>query len=105
MVISFALVEIKFSMHCKACSYFFKNYEFGHLNLMFSESVCQSLNWITTMENTFETNSSFQVKLGTTGKVKFLFFTRFLPVLKKEDGALGYNSIKFWDFPDIYYFP
>ena len=42
-------------------------------------------------------------------KVQFLFFKIFLIVLKKnsfweEDWALGYNSTKFWDLPDIFLF-
>ena len=58
----------------------------------------------------FEKNSSFHVKLRTTGKVQFLFLKRLLLVLTKfsfreEDWALGNNSIKFWDFPDICLFP
>ena len=40
------------------------------------------------------------------GKVEFLFFRRFLLVLTKfsfcmEELALGNNSMKFWDFPDM----
>ena len=39
-------------------------------------------------------------------KCNFLFLKGFLLVLKKvsfseEDWALGYNSMTFWDFPDI----
>ena len=54
----------------------------------------------TTIHKIFETNSSFHVKQRTTGKVQFLFFSRFLLVLTKfsfweEDWALGYNSMKF----------
>ena len=60
----------------------------------------------TTIHKIFETNSSFHVKQCTTGKVQFLFFSSFLLVLTKfsfweEDWALGYNSMIFWDFPDI----
>ena len=44
------------------------------------------------------------------GKVQFLFFRRLLLVLTKasfreQDWALGNNSTKFWDFPDIFKFP
>ena len=44
------------------------------------------------------------------GKVQIIFFRSFLLVLKKklfwEYGlALGYNSMKFWDFPNISLFP
>ena len=35
------------------------------------------------MDKTFETNTSFHVKHGTTGKIQFLFSKSFLPVLKK----------------------
>ena len=60
----------------------------------------------TTMDKIFETKSTFPVKQGTTGKVQFVFFTGFFLVLKifsfwEEDWALGYNSMRFWDFPDI----
>ena len=59
----------------------------------------------TTIHKIFETNSSFHVKQRTTGKLQLLF-SSFLLVLTKfsfweEDWALGYNSMKFWDFPDI----
>ena len=58
----------------------------------------------------FDTNSSSHVKRRTTGKVKFLFFSRFLIVLtrfpfREGDQTLGNNSMKFWDFPDISWFP
>ena len=36
------------------------------------------------MGKIFEKNSSFHVKQGTTGKVKFLFIKNFLQVLKKR---------------------
>ena len=54
----------------------------------------------TTIHKIFETNSSFHVKQGTTGKVQFLFLSSFLLVLTKflfweEDWALVYNSMKF----------
>ena len=53
-----------------------------------------------------ETNSSFHVKWGTTGKVYFLFFKSFLLALTKfsfwqEDWALGYHSMNFRHFPNI----
>ena len=59
------------------------------------------------MDQLFETNTIFLVKQSTTGKVQFLFLRDFLLVLTnflflEEDWALGYNSMKFWDFPDIY---
>ena len=43
-------------------------------------------------------------------RVNFLFFREFLLVLTKlsfreEDWALGNNSMKFWDLPDISQFP
>ena len=50
----------------------------------------------TIIDKISETNSIFHVKWGTTGKVQFLFSRSFL---------LGYNSIKFWDFHDISWFP
>ena len=61
------------------------------------------------MDTILETNSSFHVKCGTTGKAQFLFFRKFLLVLKKfssweEIWALSYNPVKFWDFPNISYF-
>ena len=64
----------------------------------------------TTIHRTFEINASFHLKQRTTGKVQFLFFGSFLLVLTKfsfweEDWALGYNSMKIWDFPDISKFP
>ena len=48
----------------------------------------------------FETNSSFHVKLRTTGKVYSRFFETFLLVLTtffswQEDWTLGYHSMKF----------
>ena len=54
----------------------------------------------TTIHKILETNSSFYVKQRTTGKVQFLFFSYFLPILTnfsfwEEDWAPGYNSIKF----------
>ena len=54
----------------------------------------------------FGRNSSFYVKQRTTLKVKFPFSRSFVLVLTKfsfwkEDWALGNNSIKFKDFPDI----
>ena len=60
----------------------------------------------TTIHKILETNSSFCVKQGTTGKVQFLFFSSFLLILTKfsfweKNLALGYNSTKFKDFPDI----
>ena len=60
----------------------------------------------TTIHRIFETNSSFHVKQGTTGKVQFLFFSSSLLVLTKfsiweEDWALGFNSMELCDFPDI----
>ena len=44
------------------------------------------------------------------GKTQFLFFRIFLLVLTKflfceEEWALVNNSMKFWDFPDTYWFP
>ena len=62
--------------------------------------------YTTTIHRIFETKSNFHVKQRTTGKVQFLFFSSFLLVLTKflfweEDWALGYNSMKFRDFPDI----
>ena len=40
---------------------------------------------------------------------QFLFFRRFLQVLKKvsfrEEWGLGNNSIKFWNLPDFFLFP
>ena len=62
------------------------------------------------MDERFETNSSFHLKDGTTGKVRFLYFKIFLLVSTKfsfwqEYRALGYNSVKFSDFPDICQFP
>ena len=61
---------------------------------------------ITTMDKIFETSSSFHVKHRTTRKFLFSFFNSFLLVLTKylfweEEWALGYNSVKFWDFPDL----
>ena len=46
----------------------------------------------------------------TMGKVQFLFFSNFLQVLAtftfwEEDWALGYNSMKSRDFPEMSYFP
>ena len=60
----------------------------------------------TIIHKIFETNSSFHVKYHTTGNVQFLFFRRFLLVqtkfsFREEDSALGNNSMKFRDFPDI----
>ena len=48
-------------------------------------------------------SSSFHVKYWTTGKFQFQFFGSLLLVLTKflfreKDWALGYNSMKFWDF-------
>ena len=62
------------------------------------------------MYKIFETNCSFHVKDPTTGKVQFLFFRTFLPISTKssfweEDWALGYNSMKFWYFLGISFFP
>ena len=37
----------------------------------------------TFMDKIFETNFSFYVKQGTTGKIQFLFFRNFLLVLKR----------------------
>ena len=51
----------------------------------------------TIMDKMFDTNSSFNVKLRTTGKVSFLFFrSLFLVFLAfwEEDWAIGYNSTK-----------
>ena len=64
----------------------------------------------TIMYKIFETNCSFHVKDPTTGKVQFLFFRTFLPISTKssfweEDWALGYNSMKFWYFLGISFFP
>ena len=61
----------------------------------------------TIMDKIFEKNSSFLVKQRTMGKVQFLLFWSFLLALTKlsflkEDWALGYNSMKFCDFPDIF---
>ena len=58
------------------------------------------------MDKIFEINSSFHVKYRTTGKVQILFFNSLLLLLTKfsfweEWWALGYNSMKVWDFPDI----
>ena len=60
----------------------------------------------TTIHRIFETKSTFHVKQRTTGKVQFPFVSSFLLVLTKfsfseEDWALGYNSMKFGNFPDI----
>ena len=49
------------------------------------------------------------VKERTTGKVQFLVFSTFLVVLTKlsfweEDLALGYSSITFWHFLNIFWF-
>ena len=54
----------------------------------------------------FETNSTFDVKQRTTGKVSFLFFKSFPLVLSKlsfwQGGwGLGYHCMKFGHFPDI----
>ena len=59
------------------------------------------------MKKIFEIGSSFHMKWGNAGRVQFLFFKGFLLVLKKYSFGwqLGCNSIKFWDFPDISYFP
>ena len=45
-------------------------------------------------------------KNSTMGKIQLPFFMDFLLLLRKrsfwgEDWALGYNSMRFWDFPDI----
>ena len=55
---------------------------------------------VTIIHKVLETNSSFHVKEGTTGKVQFLFFRKFLLLLTKfsfweEDRGLGNNSVKF----------
>ena len=60
------------------------------------------------MEGGFEASSSFHVKYGSMGKVQFLFFKMLLLVLKKlsfwaENWAQSYNSMKLWDFPDIFW--
>ena len=62
------------------------------------------------IDRIFETKSTCHVKQRTTGKFKFPFFTSFLLVLTKfsfweEDWALGYNSMKFWNFSVISYLP
>ena len=54
----------------------------------------------TTIHRIIETNSSFHVKQGTSGKAQFLFFSSFLLALTQfsfrgKDWALGYNFIKF----------
>ena len=54
----------------------------------------------------FGANSSFPVKYRTAGRFQFLSFSNFLLVLTKflfweEDWTLGYNSMKFRDFPDL----
>ena len=56
----------------------------------------------------FEASSSFHVKYGSMGKVQFLFFKMLLLVLKKlsfweENWTQSYNSMKLWDFPDIFW--
>ena len=54
-----------------------------------------------------ETNSKFHVALRTGGKVQFLFCKSSLLVLTKilfwqGDWALGYHSMKFRKFPDLF---
>ena len=50
----------------------------------------------TIIDKIFETNPSFHVKSGTTGKVQFVFFKRFMLVKTKFSfWEEGYNSIKF----------
>ena len=61
----------------------------------------------TVAEGVFETDSSFHVRWRTGGGAQFLFFRSVLLALTKfsfceEDWALGYNSMKFLDFLDIF---
>ena len=42
-----------------------------------------TLKYLQSLKNLFETNSSFDVKQYTTGKVQFLFYIIFLLVLTK----------------------
>ena len=51
-------------------------------------------------------SSRFPVKYRTAGRFQFLSFSSFLLVLTKfllweEEWTLGYNSMKFQDFPDL----
>ena len=60
----------------------------------------RALGVTTSTDKIFEKNSSFHVKLSTTGKVQFPFWSSLLLVLTKfcfqeEDWALAYNSMKF----------
>ena len=55
------------------------------------------------MDKILEKDSSFHDKQGTTDRDQFLFFRRFLLVLKKfsfwqDNYTRDYNSIKFSDF-------
>ena len=64
----------------------------------------------TKIHKILETNSSFDVKQGTRGKIQVLFLVSFLLVLIKpsfcqRDLALGYHSMKFREFGDIPQFP
>ena len=57
----------------------------------------------------FETNCGRNAKQSTTGKGLFLFFKSFLLRLTKflfwqEGWVLGYHSLKFWDFSDVFWF-
>ena len=55
------------------------------------------------MDKLFEANSIFHAEYRTAGTVQYLFYSSFLVVLAKFlflgwGWALGYSSIKFWDF-------
>ena len=62
----------------------------------------------TVMDTVFQTNFKFHVKQHTTRKAEFLSLGNVLLLLTKfsfwkEDWAIGYNSIKFRDFLNIFW--
>ena len=56
------------------------------------------------MDKTFETNSSFHVKEGTTGKFQFLFFQEFFAGIEKTSILGGRLSTRV-KFCEVYRFP
>ena len=102
--------KIKYTSICHLCHTSFINSETTALLHLtsFTEGVRFQLPQTTIAHRTFETNSSFQVEQRTTRRLYFLFFKSFLLALTKlsfwgGDWALSYHSLKFRQFPDIFY--
>ena len=84
----------------------YKNCQANQILVGLGQVTSKKLFTETMIHKILETNSSFDVKDCTSGKVQFLFFSSFLLKLTKfsfweSEWALRYNSMKSEDFLNI----